>query len=317
MAFNVSKAKFTFFYINFARILNYLSLLAFMQDTPKESEENWTLIVSPKTKWFDLHLSDLWRYRDLVMMFVKRDFVSAYKQTLLGPLWFVIQPLVATYLFLFVFSNIAHLSTGQIPPVLFYLSGLTVWNYFAICFNKTSNTFITNIAIFGKVYFPRLAAPFSTIISTLITFGIQFFLFLSFLIYYIFSSDLSFHLTAYLLLIPYIVIIMGALGLGAGIIISSLTTKYRDLTNLIAFGVQFLMYLTTVVYSLDSIKGKRKLIIMLNPMTGIIETFRFAFFPKDRFNWHLLGYSSLFTLFVLIIGVLLFNKTEKKFMDTV
>ena len=280
-------------------------------------DENWTLIVKPKNGWFDLHLRDLWHSRDLVAMFVKRDFISAYKQTILGPLWFFIQPLCATYLFLFVFSDIAHISTGNIPGVLFYLSGLTVWNYFSTCFNKTSATFVTNSMLFGKVYFPRLASPLSAIISTLVTFFIQFILFLGFLFYYIQFKGMEFHFTLYLLLIPYLMIVMGLLALGSGIIISSLTTKYRDLTNLVAFGVQFLMYLTTVVYPLSSIAGKKRLLVMANPMTAIIESFRYAFFPSGHFAWKLLGYSSAFTLVVLFIGILLFNKTEKNFMDTV
>jgi len=291
--------------------------MAFSNKNPSIPEENWTLIVKPKTNWFDLHLSDVWRYRDLVAMFVKRDFISAYKQTILGPLWFLIQPLCATYLFLFVFSDIAHISTGNVPAVLFYLSSLTVWNYFATCFNKTSGTFTSNSTLFGKVYFPRLVSPVSTIISTLVTFFIQFLLFISFLFYYILFKGNQFHFNLYLLLIPYLIILMGALGLGSGIIISSLTTKYRDLANLVAFGVQLLMYLTTVVYPLSSITGKKRMIVLLNPMTSIIESFRYAFFPLGRFRWDLLGYSTAFTVLILFTGILLFNRTEKSFMDTV
>lgn len=279
-------------------------------------QEQWTLIVKPKNSWFDLHLKEVWHYRDLVAMFVKRDFISAYKQTILGPLWFIIQPLCATYLFLFVFSNIAHLSTGNIPGVLFYLSGLTVWNYFSTCFNKTSVTFVANSTLFGKVYFPRLASPISTIISTLVTFFIQLLLFLCFLAYYVLFKGLQLQLSPYLLLLPYLVLLMGLLALGSGIIISSLTTKYRDLTNLVAFGVQFLMFLTTVVYVLPS-AGKKRILFLANPMTSIIESFRYAFFPTGNFNWNLLGYSSAFTLVILFIGILLFNRTEKSFMDTV
>lgn len=285
-------------------------------------EEKWTILVKPKTNWFDLHLKDVWHYRDLVMMFVKRDFVAAYKQTILGPLWFLVQPLCATYLFLFVFSGIAHISTGNLPPVLFYLSGLTVWNYFASCFNKTSGTFITNSGLFGKVYFPRLTSPISTIISTLVTFFIQLLLFLAFLIYYVLFKGMVFHFSIYILLIPYLLLLMGLLGLGSGIIISSLTTKYRDLANLVTFGIQLLMYLTTVVYPLSSVLpgkiiGKKALLVLLNPMTSIIESFRYAFFPAGHFGWIWLGYSSIFTLLILFIGVLLFNRTEKNFMDTV
>lgn len=290
-----------------------------MEKEQIQAKEDWTLIVKPKTNWFDLHLQDVWHYRDLVIMFIRRDFVAAYKQTILGPLWFLIQPLISTYLFLFVFSGIAHISTGEIPNVLFYLSGLTVWNYFATCFNKTSVTFTANSALFGKVYFPRLASPVATILSTLITFGIQFLLFLAFLLYYILFKGLAIHISIYLLLIPYLLLVMGMLSLGAGIIISSMTTKYRDLANLVSFGVQLLMYLTTVVYPLSALKegSKKLMLVKANPMTGIIESFRYAFFPSGAFNWILLGYSTLFALVILTIGVLIFNKTEKSFMDTV
>lgn len=288
-----------------------------MSDIASEKDENWTLVVKPRTGWFDLHLNDLWRYRDLVMMFVRRDFIALYKQTILGPLWFIIQPLITTFMFLFVFGGIAHIPTDGIPGILFYLSGLTVWNYFATCFNKTSGTFVSNAVLFGKVYFPRLVTPVSIIISGLITFFIQFLLFISFLLYYIFFKGQVFHFSAYLLLIPYLVVVMGALGLGLGIIVSSLTTKYRDLTYLVSFGVQLLMYFSPVIIPLSIVLGKKRLLFAANPMTSIIEGFRYAFFPQGHFHWPYLAYSSVFTLVILCIGVLIFNKTEKSFTDTV
>lgn len=288
-----------------------------MEEKQIQAKEHWTLIVKPQTNWFDLHLGDVWRYRDLVMMFVKRDFVATYKQTILGPLWFLVQPILSTLLFFFVFFGIAHISTGGIPPVLFYLSGLTVWNYFATCFNKTSVTFTTNAALFGKVYFPRLTAPVATIFSTLITFGIQLLLFITILVFYVLFRGTEFHLSAYLLLIPLLLIFMGMLSLGSGIIISSMTSKYRDLANLVAFGVQLLMYASPVIYPLSMVSGKKLAFVMANPMTGIIESFRYAFFPRGDFNWNLLACSAAFSVIILFTGILLFNKTEKSFMDTV
>ncbi|HVA99204.1 MAG TPA: ABC transporter permease, partial [Bacteroidia bacterium] len=248
----------------------------------KNTDENkeWSLVVKPHSGWFDIHLKDVWRYRDLVMLFVRRDFVSVYKQTILGPAWFVIQPILTTIMFMVVFGGIAKISTDGIPGALFYLSGLTVWNYFSTCFNKTSTTFVSNAAIFGKVYFPRLVAPISFIISSLISFLIQFLLFISVLVYFILFKNFSFHFSIYLLLIPYLIIVMAGLGLGFGIIFSSLTTKYRDLTYLIAFGIQLLMYATPVIYPLSLPKGKFRMLVLANPMSSIVETFHYAFFPR-------------------------------------
>ncbi|MEO6883813.1 MAG: ABC transporter permease [Bacteroidia bacterium] len=289
-----------------------------MEDKKIEGNEEWSLVVKPTSGWFDLHLSDVWRYRDLIMLFVRRDFVSVYKQTILGPAWFVIQPILTTIMFMVVFGGIAKIPTDGIPGALFYLSGLTVWNYFATCFNKTSSTFLANAAIFGKVYFPRLAAPVSSIISSMISLMIQFLLFILVFIYFILFKSISFHFNMYMLLIPYLIVIMGGLGLGFGIIISSLTTKYRDLTYLVGFGVQLIMYATPVVYPLSLVKDtKFRMVVLANPMSSIVETFRYAFFPKGEFHWLYLAYSSIFMLIILFFGVLLFNRTEKNFMDTV
>lgn len=281
-----------------------------------DDAEQWSLVIKPKTGWFDLHLSDLWRYRDLVMMFVRRDFVSLYKQTLLGPLWFVIQPLLTTLTFTVIFGNIAQLSTDGLPKILFYLSGITAWNYFSDCLLKTSETFSSNAGLFGKVYFPRLAVPLSIVISNLIKFGIQLGLFLAFYIYFLVQGA-AIKPNATLLLFPILLLMMAALGLGTGIIVSSLTTRYRDLRFLVQFGVQLLMFSTPVIFPLSKIPEQYRWILIANPMTPIIETFRYAFLGTGTFSWELLGFSAFITVIILTLGVLLFNHVEKTFMDTV
>ncbi len=278
--------------------------------------QQWSMVISPSNNWLDLHLKDVWRYRDLLWLFVKRDFVSVYKQTILGPLWFIIQPILTTIMFVVVFKNVAKIPTDNVPPVLFYLSGLTVWNYFASCITKTSNTFVGNAAIFGKVYFPRLIVPLSNVVSNLISFGIQFLLLLIMMIWYSFNGY-DFRFNTYILLIPVIIILLAALGLGLGIIISSLTTKYRDLTFLITFGVQLLMYATPVIYPLSFLSDKYRLIILANPLTPLVEIFRYAIFSNGTFNGLHLAYSAVFTLLSLLAGIVIFNRVEKSFMDTV
>lgn len=280
------------------------------------SATSWTLVIKPKSKWWDLNLPALLKSKDLLWMFVWRDFVALYKQTILGPLWFFIQPIISTIVFTVIFGRIAKIPTDGLPPVLFYLSGIVGWNYFADCINKTSSTFTANAVIFGKVYFPRLVVPLSIIISNLIKFAIQFVLFIGFLIYYYFIGA-DFHPNIYIIITPVLLILMAGLGLGFGIIISSLTTKYRDLMQLIGFGVQLLMYITPVVYPLSFISGKYKWIILANPMTSIIEAFKYAFLGVGTFSFIHLAYSGAFMLFVLAIGMLIFNKVEKNFMDTV
>jgi lipopolysaccharide transport system permease protein len=278
--------------------------------------EDWTLVIKPKTGWLDLHLADLWRYRDLVMLFVKRDFTAQYKQTILGPLWFVIQPLLMTITFTLVFGNIAQLSTDGLPKMLFYLSGVTAWSYFAECLTKTSETFIANANIFGKVYFPRLAVPVSIIISNLIRFGIQLALFLGFYLYFVWHGA-TIAPTRAILLLPVLVLLMAALGLGSGIIVSSMTTRYRDLRFLVQFGVQLLMYTTPVIYPLSKMPDQYRWIMLLNPMTPVIETFRYAFLGTGTFSWSHLGLAAAVAATTLFIGVMLFNHVEKTFMDTV
>lgn len=281
---------------------------------PKAS--SWDLIIRPKTGWFDLHLADLWRYRDLVMLFVRRDFVAQYKQTILGPLWFIIQPLLTTLTFTLIFGNIAQLSTDGLPKILFYLSGVTAWSYFADCLLKTSETFNANANIFGKVYFPRLAVPVSIVISNLIRFGIQLGLFLAFYFYFL-ARGTAIHATFGLCLLPLCLVLMAALGLGSGIIVSSMTTRYRDLRFLVQFGVQLLMYTTPVIYPLSKLPEKYRWIMLSNPMTPVIETFRYAFLGTGTFSWYHLGLSTAAAVLLLGTGILLFNHVEKTFMDTV
>lgn len=280
------------------------------------SADHWDLVIRPKTAWFDLHLADLWHYRDLVMLFVRRDFVAQYKQTILGPLWFILQPLLTTLTFTVIFGNIAQLSTDGLPKILFYLSGITAWGYFADCLTKTSETFNANANIFGKVYFPRLAVPISIVISNLIRFGIQLGLFLGFYFYFL-ARGTAIHPTQALWLMPLLVLLMAALGLGAGIIVSSMTTRYRDLRFLVQFGVQLLMYSTPVIYPLSRIPEHYRWIMLANPMTPVIETFRYAFLGTGTFGWSFLGISAGAATGLLAAGILLFNHVEKTFMDTV
>jgi lipopolysaccharide transport system permease protein len=278
--------------------------------------EDWSLVIKGHTSLFDLKFNDLWRYRDLLWMFVKRDFVSFYKQTVLGPLWFFIQPLFTTLVFTFVFGNLAKISTDGLPQQLFYLSGITAWNYFSDCLTKTSTVFRDNASIFGKVYFPRLIMPLSIVVSNLVRFLVQLLL-LVLMMFYFGMQGASFEVTYAIIFFPFLVVLMALLGLGLGLIITAMTTKYRDLTFLVTFGVQLLMYGTTVIYPLSAAPEKYKKIIELNPMTGIIEAFRFAFLGKGEFSVWSIGYSALVTLVLLFLGVIIFNKTEKNFVDTI
>lgn len=276
----------------------------------------WTMVMRPKKSLFEVNLKELWQYRDLVALFVRRDFVAKYKQTILGPIWFVIQPLLTTLMFVVVFGNIAGIPTDGIPQVLFYMSGIVGWNYFATCLNDTSQTFLKNAAIFGKVYFPRLAMPLSIVISNLVSFFIQFVFLLCFLLYfYLRGADIS---TSYeVLLIPFLVMLMAGLGLGFGIIISSLTTKYRDLTHLVSFGVSLWMYATPIIYPLSEIPERYRLLVLANPMTPLVETFKTALLGVGTVNYYHLLYSLAFTVVLLAVGILIFNKVERTFMDTV
>lgn len=279
-------------------------------------EESWDLEIKPKASFFHLNLQDVWQYRYLLWLFVKRDFTASYKQTILGPLWHFIQPLFTTLTFFVIFNKIAGLSTDGVPPILFYMSGITIWNYFASCLNSTSNTFVANAGIYGKVYFPRLIVPLSSVASNMVRFGIQFLLLVVIMIWYKISGSL-FHITPYVLLIPVLLFIMAGIGLGLGIIISSLTTKYKDLTVLIGFAVQLLMYATPVIYPLSAIQSKYLFLIQLNPITPLVEAFRYSLLGSGTFTTGSLLYSFGFMGVVLFAGLLIFSKVERSFMDTV
>jgi len=280
-------------------------------------EEQWDLIIRPKSNLFDINLKEVWQYRDLLWMFIKRDFAAQYKQTILGPLWHFIQPLFTTLVFVVVFSKIAAISTDGLPPLLFYLSGITIWNYFSSCLIATSSTFVSNSYIFGKVYFPRLVMPISVVLSNMVKFCIQLLLVISVMIWYAING-VSFQLSATLLYIPILLVMMAGMGLGLGIIISSLTTKYRDFTVLVTFGVQLLMYATPVVYPMSAVNNQNlKFWLSINPLAPIIEAFRFALLGTGSFESLQLLYSAIFICVIMIIGLLMFGKVEKTFMDTV
>lgn len=279
--------------------------------------KDWDLIIEPKTSLFDLKLKEVWKYRDLLVLFVRRDFVATYKQTILGPVWHFIQPIFTTIMFLLVFGKIAGIPTDGIEPILFYMSGITIWNYFSACLTSTSNTFLSNAGIFGKVYFPRLISPLSTVTSNLVKFSIQFLLLLAVMIFFGITKG-NFHFGLSWLLIPVLVLMMAMMGLGLGIIISSMTTKYRDLNVLLGFGVQLLMYATPVAYPMSFLRSKSYASwIQWNPLSPIVEAFRYALFGQGTLETVHLLYSFSFIVIVLFIGLLMFNKVEKTFMDTV
>lgn len=281
-----------------------------------QEKENWDLTIKPHTKWYDLRLNEIFRYKDLLFLFVRRDFVSLYKQTILGPLWFFIQPIITAVTFTVIFGNLAKISTDGLPQVLFYLCGITLWNYFSETLTKTSETFSANANIFGKVYFPRMIMPLSVVISNLIKLGVQFLIFFVVWIYYLVGSN-KIHPNIYILIVPFLIILIGFMGLSFGIIITSLTTKYRDLKFLVVFGVQLIMYASPIVYPLSIVPDKYRWLILANPVTSIIETFKYAFLGVGEFSWVYLCYSLVFTLILFLIGLIIFHRVEKSFMDTV
>jgi lipopolysaccharide transport system permease protein len=285
------------------------------KNSPLETE-SWDMVIQPQRGLLDLRLRELWRYRDLVILFVRRDFVAVYKQTILGPLWYLIQPLLTTITFTFIFGSVAQLPTDGLPQFLFYMSGTVVWSYFSSCLTKTSETFTSNANLFGKVYFPRLAVPVSILISSLIAFVIQFGLFLAFMGFFALSGT-DLHPNVWMLLTPLLVLMMAGLGLGFGIIVSSLTTKYRDLRFLVTFGVQLMMYATPVIYPVSAIPARFQWLILANPMTPIVESFRYAFLGAGTVNLAQLAYSFGFMVVVILIGIVIFNRVEATFMDTV
>jgi lipopolysaccharide transport system permease protein len=280
-------------------------------------KDDWDLIIRPHRSWWDLHLSEVWRYRDLTWLLVRRDFVAYYKQTVLGPLWYLIQPVMTTITFTVIFGNIAKLPTDGLPQFLFYMSGTVVWSYFAACLTSTSNTFVQNAGLFGKVYFPRLVVPVAILISNLITFLIQFGIFLLFMLFFILRDTPIHPHWLWILLSPALVLILAGLGLGFGITISSLTTKYRDLRFLVTFGTQLLMYATPVIYPVSSIPARYQWLIFLNPMTSIVETFRYAYLGAGSLNVNNLIYSFVFMVAIVFLGSVVFNRVEQNFMDTI
>lgn len=281
------------------------------------SEEKWDLVIEPKSKWWNLGLSELWEYRDLIALLVRRNFVSTYKHTVLGPLWFFLGPIFTIVTYTFVFDRIAGISTDGIPAPVFYLGGTTLWNYFSSCFTGASSTFISNASIFGKVYFPRLAAPIAMVISNLFKFMVQMLMFLIFVFYYLLQPDSSIHFTPYVAFFPLLVVLMASLALGVGLILTSLTTKYRDLNYFIGFGMTVLMYASPIIYPLSAIPETYSWFLDYNPITAIIEMFRLGFTGVGTVTVSSMTYSIFFTALSLVFGIILFHRTEKTFMDTI
>ncbi len=283
------------------------------------SNEGWTTVIKPKDKLLSVDFGELWRYRDLCSLFVRRNITTQFKQTVLGPLWYVLQPMITVVMYMVVFGNIAKIPTDGLPQPLFYLSGICLWQYFSDCLNKTSSTFVSNASIFGKVYFPRLIVPISNVISNLLRFGIQFALFLVvYAVYQIFIIPGQIHTNWYALMLPVLVAMLAGLALGFGVLFSSLTTKYRDLQLLLGYFVSLWMYATPVIYPLSTIHNNTlRFIMSLNPLTGIVEAFKYGFLGEGVFSWGLLGYSFAFMVVLLAIGVVLFNRVQRTFMDTV
>jgi lipopolysaccharide transport system permease protein len=279
---------------------------------------SWTTEIKPKNKLLSIDFKEIWQYRDLMLLFVKRNIITQYKQTILGPLWYFIQPIMTTVMYMVVFGGIAKISTDGLPQPLFYLAGISFWQYFADCLNKTSNTFVSNAGIFGKVYFPRLVTPLSDVISNLVRFAIQFVLFLIVYAYYAIFTDVQIHTNWYILLLPLLIIMLAGLALGFGILFSSMTTKYRDLQLLLSFFVSLWMYATPVIYPLSTITNDTlKLVMQLNPLTGIVEFFKYGMLGVGCHDWWMLGYSFTFMVVLLALGIVVFNKVQRSFMDTV
>ncbi|RFZ95312.1 ABC transporter permease [Mucilaginibacter conchicola] len=285
----------------------------------EDKDEHWDIVIKPQSNLFDLRLNDVWHYRDLLVLLVRRDFVAFYKQTILGPIWFFIQPVITVVFYTFVFGNLAGIPTDGVPKPLFYLAGTILWNYFADCLTKTSTVFKDNSALMSKVYFPRLIMPLSVVASNLIRFAVQLVLFIGMACFY-FVKGAQIGINAYALLFPFLLLLIAAQGLGLGMIISAVTTKYRDLAFVVTFGVPLLMYATTVVYPLSEAQSKfpgYSWIVKYNPITAVIETFRYGFLGKGSFDFALLGYCTLATTIIILLGIVIYNKVEKTFVDTV
>ena len=280
--------------------------------------ETWTTDIKPKNRLFDVDFKELWHYRDLCLLFVKRNIITQYKQTILGPLWYLVQPLMTTVMYMVVFGGIAKIPTDGLPQPLFYLAGICMWQYFSDCLSKTSNTFVDNAGIFGKVYFPRLVVPLSNVMSNLVRFGIQLGLFFAVYLYYQLFTPVQIHTNWYALLLPFLVLLLAGLALGFGILFSSMTTKYRDLQLLLSFFVSLWMYATPVIYPLSTITNEKlRFVMSLNPLTGIIEAFKYGVLGVGQFSWSMLAYSFGFMLLLLALGIVVFNKVQRSFMDTV
>ncbi|MDR3704370.1 MAG: ABC transporter permease [Paludibacteraceae bacterium] len=290
------------------------------KDILSESEEDsktWNTVIKPKGSLFEIDFKEIWRYRDLLEMFVKRDIITQYKQTILGPTWFFVQPIMTTIMYMIVFGGIAGIKTGTVPQALFYLAGIAMWNYFSDCLNKISNTFAANEGIFGKVYFPRLIVPLSVVTSNLVRFAIQLSLFILVYLFFVFFKGAHVEPNVYVLLLPILIIMMAGIALGFGILVSSMTTKYRDLTVLFSFLVQLWMYATPIIYPLSTMSAKKQWIMALNPLTSIVETFKYGTLGEGVFSWWQLGYSFGFMVILLFVGILIFNRVQRSFMDTV
>ena len=279
------------------------------------TEEQWDSVIESRHSLFDINLKELWHYRDLLVLFVRRDFVTVYKQTILGPLWFFIQPLLTTITFTIIFGNVAQLSTDGAPKIIFYMAGITLWNYFSTCLTTVSGVFNANASIFGKVYFPRLIMPLTIVISNLMKFAVQFLLFICFVVYFTLHNQIQ--PNSWILLTPFIIILMALISMGIGLILSSMTTKYKDLNQLIGFGVQLFMYATPVIYPSSSVPQDYQWVVELNPLVGLFDYMRYAYLGVGEFAISDLVYPSIFSIVILAIGVLVFNKTQKTFMDTV
>ncbi|MFT4072394.1 MAG: ABC transporter permease [Dysgonamonadaceae bacterium] len=280
-----------------------------------QTKEEWTEVIEPRSSLFKLDLQEVWRYRDLLTMLVRRDFVTYFKQTVLGPVWFFVSPIFTTIIYVIVFGNIANISTDGVPQVAFYLCGITLWNYFSSCLNETATVFNKNASMLGKVYFPRLIMPLSIVVSKLMQFGVQFALFLAVVIFYTLKG--SVHPNIWILTSPLLIVLMAAFSLGLGMIFSSMTVKYRDMVQLLTFGVQLLMYATPVIYPVSTLPEKYRIFIMANPLTGLFEAFKYAYLGSGEFTPGMILYSVLSILVIFIIGTVVFNRVEKTFMDTI
>lgn len=276
---------------------------------------DWDSVIESKTSLLDVNFKELWHYRDLLVLFVRRDFVTVYKQTILGPLWFFIQPILTTITFTIIFGNVAQISTDGAPKVVFYMAGVTLWNYFSSCLTSISGVFNANATIFGKVYFPRLIMPITTVISNLIKFGVQFLLFICFVTYFVLQGQI--HPNSWVFALPIVIVLMAVISMGIGLILSTMTTKYKDLNMLISFGMQLFMYATPVIYPSSAVPKVYLWLVNLNPVVGLFDYMRFAFLGVGSFDWSGFIYPSIFAVVVLCLGIVVFNKVQKTFMDTV